>query len=295
MKVKFKSSERIAGAFIVVALVGAVSLSLMTAIQKGWLQSKVMFKTKVQSADGLREGASVTISGIRAGEISDIELESADNIIVHFYLFEEFHKQVKTDSVLLVSRPFVLGDKEIEVTVGSEGAEMLSANSFIDAQTSFDMMDLLSGKRLGPFLGTIEGLLNNMSVLAKAFADPKRTEAFVKMFDRMDPLMLSLGKMSTEVAKLSRELNEVIPQMRKESPELGQQMAQLIGQMNALTNAVTPAFKEVGPDLPRVSRRAVEALDEMVVTLKAMQKSFLLSGNVKEVKKEESSRKPASE
>jgi phospholipid/cholesterol/gamma-HCH transport system substrate-binding protein len=54
---------------------------------------------------------------------------------------------------------------------------------------------------------------------------------------------------------------------------------------------IEPTVKEIGPDMPRVSRRAIEALDEMVITLKAMQKSFLLSGKVKDVKEEEVERK----
>lgn len=158
---------------------------------------------------------------------------------------------------------------------------------------AFDMMDIVSGKKIGPFLGSIEGLATNLSTLAQAFADPKRTQAFVKMFDRMDPLILSLGKMSNEVAKLAADVNVILPQMQKEAPDLGKQVAQLVNQMKIITTTLTPAFKEVGPDLPHVSRRAVEALDEMVVTLKAIQKSFLLSGKVQDVRQEERERKPS--
>jgi phospholipid/cholesterol/gamma-HCH transport system substrate-binding protein len=113
----------------------------------------------------------------------------------------------------------------------------------------------------------------------------------------MEPLLLSFNKMSNEVTKMTGELNLFLPQMRAESPEIGKQLSQLVGQLNTLTSLVTPAFKEVGPELPRASRRAVEALDEMVITLKAMQKSFLLSGKVKDVKEEEfeKQRKPAGE
>ncbi len=51
----------------------------------------------------------------------------------------------------------------------------------------------------------------------------------------------------------------------------------------------------MGPELPRTSKRAIEALDETVVTLKALQKSFLLRGSVQEVRTEEADRerKPA--
>lgn len=296
MKVKFNKIERVAGTFIVIAFVGSIVLTGLAAIKKGWLQTKVNFKTKVVSAEGLRPGSPVTISGIRAGEITDVELLSADNIILHFVVFDKFQKQIRKDSKVNILRPFVIGDKTIEITVGSNDQDMAERGSFIESEIMFDMMDLMNGKKLGPFIGTIEGLIKNISRLATAFADPNRTEALIKMFDRMEPLIISINKMSVEVTKTTTEINRFLPQINAESPKVGQQIGQLISHLNQIANTVTPALNELGPDLPRVSRRAVEALDEMVITLKAIQKSFLLSGKVEDVKEEEleRKRKPAS-
>ena len=65
-----------------------------------------------------------------------------------------------------------------------------------------------------------------------------------------------------------------------------------------MTKALAPAFDSVGEELPRASLRALEALDEAVVLLKAMQKTFLLSGKVEDVREEEEKQKkrqPANE
>lgn len=291
MKVKFQRIERVAGLFIVVAFAGAVAFTALAAIKKGWFQAKIDFKTKVLSAEGLRPGSQVTISGIRAGEITDVELLSAEDIVVHFNVAKEFHKQIRMDSKVQIVRPFIIGDKAIEITVGSNEAKIVEAGASLESEMSFDMLELISGKKMGPFLGTLEGLMKNVSMLATAFSDPKRTDAFVKMFDRMDPLFMNLNKMSLEVTKLTVEMNQFMPQIRKESPEVGRQIGELLTHLNQLTGTLAPAFKEVGPELPRASRRAVEALDEMVVTLKAIQRSFILSGKVKDVKDEEDERK----
>jgi phospholipid/cholesterol/gamma-HCH transport system substrate-binding protein len=56
---------------------------------------------------------------------------------------------------------------------------------------------------------------------------------------------------------------------------------------------LTPAIAEIAPDLPRTTRRAVEALDETVVVLKAIQKSWFFRSNVKDVRQEEEKRMPA--
>jgi phospholipid/cholesterol/gamma-HCH transport system substrate-binding protein len=291
---KFNKYERIAGLFVVIACAGAVAATAVAAIKKGWFATKVPYSLVVGTADGLRIGTPVTISGFRAGEVSDVELMSAEKIVVHLELVEKYAKEIHEDAQAMIIRPFIFGDKTIEITVGSESAAHLPPHSVLKVQATMDIMDLVSGKTLGPVLGTLEGLMANMSRLAQAFADPKRTEAFVKMFDRMDPLIVNMSKMSIEVTKLTGELNQFVPQLRQESPQIGTELSQLVGQLHRLTTTIEPVFKDIGPDLPRVSRRAIEALDEVVVTLKAMEKSFFLRGNVKDVKEEEvEQRKPA--
>jgi phospholipid/cholesterol/gamma-HCH transport system substrate-binding protein len=56
-----------------------------------------------------------------------------------------------------------------------------------------------------------------------------------------------------------------------------------------------PAVKEVEGELPGASVRLVQALNETVVVLKAMQKSFFMRSSVKEVKEEEHERVPANQ
>jgi phospholipid/cholesterol/gamma-HCH transport system substrate-binding protein len=154
-----------------------------------------------------------------------------------------------------------------------------------------------------------------MRILGESFADPKRTQAMVKMLDHLFPLVDNLNQMSGDLVKItsaatkqkrvevildnlarfSQELETVLPAFAKEAPDVGRQLGQIVTNVNSLTTELqklTPAIGVIAPELPRTSKRAVEALDEMVITLKAMQKSFLLSGKVDEVRKEEN-RRPA--
>ena len=157
-----------------------------------------------------------------------------------------------------------------------------------------------------------------MKTLAEAFLDKNRTQAFINMFDRVDPLLKNLNAMSVEVIKLSKqatkdenlgivlsqlttttkELNKIIPDINEKAPNLAKDLATVVSNLAELTEqfkVFIPAIAEVAPDLPRSSRRALEALDEAVILLKAMEKSFLVRGNVQEVREEEAkqTRKPA--
>lgn len=293
MRVKFNHYERVAGLFVLIAILGAVVFTGVTAVQKGWFAKKVTYQTMVTSADGLFEGTPVKVSGLRAGEVTAVELQSASEVIVHFEVLEKFKEHIRQDSVAQVVRPFVIGDKAIEITVGSKDSPEIAPNGMLISAAGFDMMDLVSGRKLAPFLGSLEGLMTNLSTLAQAFADPKRTQAMIRMFDRVEPLISNLDKMSIQVTSLTKDLNGVIPEMRQYSPQLGKDLSRLVTDLNVLTTAMAPTMKEVGPELPRASKRALEALDEVVVVLKALQKSFLMSGNVKEVRAEENKRAPA--
>jgi phospholipid/cholesterol/gamma-HCH transport system substrate-binding protein len=135
------------------------------------------------------------------------------------------------------------------------------------------------------------------------------------VLDRLDPLVKNLDTMAAEICKVaatankqkraetivanlaevSQELSRILPAFNQEAPNVGAQLGQIVSNLNVLTTEfkkVTPAISVLAPELPQTTRRAVEALDQTVVLLKALQKSFLLRGSVKEVRDEES-RRPA--
>jgi phospholipid/cholesterol/gamma-HCH transport system substrate-binding protein len=138
----------------------------------------------------------------------------------------------------------------------------------------------------------------------------------VQMFDEIRPMMKHLGIMSKEASGLLQQLNKkqklvrsvdnlvaitdevtkMLPAIAKDAPQLAADLTKISHNMAILTDEVNkalPMMQAATPEIPRVSKRAMEALDETVVTLKALQKSFVLKGNVQEVRDEEA-RQPAS-
>lgn len=317
MKIKLTRFERVAGIFVLVAVVGFVISLGGIAIKQGWFESHIEYYTQFQSGDGLHEGTVVQISGLKAGSIEDVELTSDNQVRVKISILKKFETKIRKDTVAQLVRPFLIGDRVVDLSLGSDSSPMLAGNDTILSQESMDLMTLLSGKQMNQYLTTFSGMFENLRVLAEAFLDKNRTQAFVQMFDRMDPLIKNLNTMSVEVIKLSKqatqddqlktvmsglalttkELNRMLPAMNEQSPQLAQNMAKLVDNMAELSEqfkVVIPALAAIAPDLPRASKRAVEALDETVVLVKALQKSFLVRGNVEDVRKQESEREPAS-
>ena len=319
MKVKFNLYERVAGLFVLTAIVGTLVVLLGVAIKRGWFEPKVAYRTSLPSADGLHMGTLVQVAGLRAGQVDTIELKSSSEVIVTFEISKKYSHLVRQDSEVRVMRPFVIGEKVLELTVGSDSAPVMPEGQMLVAGESMDLLDLMSGRKMAPYLATLGQMMENLKFVAEAFLDPKRSRSIVQIFDEMAPLIRNTSSITREVAgilkevnkkdqltetiknlaSITRELNKVVPQLTQTAPQLGSDLGKISTNLAVLTdemNKVLPVLTEMAPEFPRVSRRAVEALDETVITLKAMQKSFLLRGSVKDVKEEEAKQRlPASE
>ncbi len=317
MRIKFNYYERIAGIFVITAILGALASSVGVAIKRGWLESKVSLRTNLESADGLRIGTQVQVAGLKAGSVTDIELKSDNSILVHFEVKSRFFDRIKKDSYVQVTRPFIIGEKILDVSVGSDESRQVAKLELIPSKQTLDIMDLMSGKRLGPLLSNFTKLLENMKFIADAFVDKKRGKDFIEIYDQLKPTLKNVNQMSTQLTTLTRnmnknlkliktldnisltssEVNKILPAFSEQAPELGKDVTQLTKNLAAITQELQvflPMVREMAPEVPAVSNRAIEALNETVVLLKALQKTWVLKSASEEVREEEDKRKPAS-
>ncbi len=319
MAIKFNKFERVAGLFVMIFIITSISGVIVVAYKRDWTADKIFLSTEFENADGVHSGTDVLIAGLRAGSVEDVELLDTNKIKVNFKILEKFRSKIKEDSLAQLIRPFVIGERVLELTVGSPESPIVQEHAVMMSHETLDIMTVLSGRRLGDYLEAMNGLLANVKILVDAFTNKERTESIVKTFDQIEPLVRNLNVMSEEVIKLSRQatrrdhlgtvlgqlstttqqLNQVIPIVIDRAPQFEKDMNKIMQNIAVLTDnfrLLTPTIVQMAPSLPKTSRRAVEALDEAVVLLKAMQKSMFMRGNVEEVREEETKhREPANE
>ena len=80
MKVKFNHFERVAGVFVLVAVAALVISMVGVSVKQGWFDSKTVFRTIFETAEGIHAGTEVQLAGLRAGSVTDVEL-TMDNKI----------------------------------------------------------------------------------------------------------------------------------------------------------------------------------------------------------------------
>jgi len=316
MRVKFNNYERAAGIFVLGAVAGTIMIAIGVAVKRGWLEAKREFVTSIQSAEGVRAGTDVLMQGLRIGEVRKVELVSSQQVRVNFVVGEAYWDKVREDSVVRVMRPFIIGDKILDLGVGSAERDVLLAGAQIKSEVSTDLMELLNGRTVGPFVEIAGKMAENLKIVAEAFLDPGRSRAMIRMFDELSPLLRNANRLTSEanrilagvnkqdqliitinnLAKMTEEMSKLLPMVAKDSPEMLQHLSKIAKNTAVLTEELSkavPEMQKIAPELPRASRRAIEALDETVVTLKALQKSFLLRGSAREVREEEAAKKSA--
>lgn len=312
MKVQFNRMERMAGLFVLTAVGAFLGFIILVAIKQGWFSARHTFRTTFAHGDGLHSGTQVQIAGLKAGRIDDVYL-SDDNIIeVVLSVRGQFKTRIRQDSLARVVRPFVIGDKVVQITVGSANSPMVKDGNYITSEETMDIMDLIGGGKLGPYLETIDSLLGNLKFVAEAFADPKRSKLLIGMFDEMLPTMLHiqnvseqmtkykrLGKVMKNMSQLTIDVNKMLPAMTsfaERLPRMGELGEKTLAELSTLTsemNKVLPVLAEIAPQLPAATQKSVRAMEEALIVLRAMQKSFLLSGAVEDVLEEDAEKRKA--
>ena len=342
MNIKFNKFERAAGLFVIAAIMGSFAIAISVAVQKGWFAHKVQFSTVFESADGVHSGTVVQIAGLHAGSVEEVELKGENKIKVTFTVLQKFAEHIRQDSKAQLVRPFIIGERVLEVTVGKNDIPMLAENSLLPSCETLDLMTVLSNKKLINNMESMAEMVDNLKVLLHALSDQDRAKSIVRIFDKLEPLINSLNDMGLGLAALSQqatkhdnmaivlentklltnEINAVLPIAKKNAPELGRNMTIIVNNLAQLTQdfndvlpmlkakapglesdmtkildnlaqitqdlrTLTPTLVEMAPTLPKTGRRTIELIDEFVVVLKALQRSFLLQSNAEEVRKEE--------
>lgn len=321
MKVKFNLFERVAGIFVLGAVLGSIAMSVGVAIKKGWFEPKVVFKTIVKDAEGIRVGTPVKMAGLVVGEIDSIDFSDNHDIVVKFNVAKKFQNKIRQDSSINISRPFVIGEKALEIQMGSPDSKMAMAGEVLKSQESMDLLSFLSSDSLSQQLNSVSKVMESLQRLANDFFATERTTQMVQLFDKLVPLLDDVHRMALGVAmltedlndkkmlknslkdinQLTRQMNTVLPVISENAPELSKNMSKMVSNLAKLTDdfsEMIPIIQKVAPKIPDASEKAIQALNETVITLKAMQKTFLLRSAVKEVADEEknnSSRKPANQ
>jgi len=129
------------GLFVFIGLVLIAGLLLNFSRSAGLFKSKYRIIMITRSVSGLKEGADVSLSGVRIGNATRIELDHKNKgVKVELTILKEF--PLRKDSRFVIEQQGVLGDQFVNVTPGSPAEPLLENGDMVEGNEPFNLQEV---------------------------------------------------------------------------------------------------------------------------------------------------------
>lgn len=114
MKFKIKHADQIVGILSLLAIASLIFIIFFIGSKQKWFVPKHPYYTIVTSASNVSEGMAIQYKGFGIGKVTQITLDDKDQVVVHFYISDEYIDRITVGSIIELSvSPIGLGSSII--------------------------------------------------------------------------------------------------------------------------------------------------------------------------------------
>lgn len=104
--------------------------------------STYILKAEFDNVAGVKKGASVQIAGVVVGEVADIALSGSEVAMLSLKIDKKL--KVPVDSMASVKSQGIIGDKYIQLSLGSDETHFKPDETLVETESSVDIESLIS-------------------------------------------------------------------------------------------------------------------------------------------------------
>jgi len=178
-----KMNQLLVGVFVILGVSIGVYLIFLMGSKSGFLRSTYQLNARFKDVKGLHPGSEVSLSGLRIGMVKSIHVAHDDSkeMVAVLRVSSEARDQIRADSLATLKTQGVLGDKYIELTIGSS------------AEPALDSGDTLRTSEPGDIFSKGGNLVEGLSRYLKEGGD-------------LDSLVKNLARFSDNILQLSQQV-----------------------------------------------------------------------------------------
>jgi phospholipid/cholesterol/gamma-HCH transport system substrate-binding protein len=182
------------GLLTLLAMGSLVIVSVKISTNKNLLSKFIEYKTIVDDASGIFEKSSIKVAGINAGKINKIELQDSKALIT-FEITSDI--KITANSKLQLKSVGFLGDKYLDIYLGSPNAERLKEGSLVTASEGAGFEQL--GKDASDVLADVKEI-------ARAIKESMIDEQQQNVIKKITENILAFTEHANEVAQTLKVL-----------------------------------------------------------------------------------------
>jgi len=181
MKKQLMWSKLKVGLVVTLALIVLLFTVFFAGSIEDVFSPKIALHAQIEDVRGLRKGAPVWISGIEVGSVKNIRLSGEYGTIVTLSVNKSTLKYIKRDSQASILTMGLLGDKYVELSAGSAGAEPIQPGDMIKGASQIDLKNVMeigttSIQKMTDFLTKLDHLVTKIEkgegTISKFISDP---------------------------------------------------------------------------------------------------------------------------
>lgn len=170
----YGAKDRLVGVFVMLAIVAMIGLFVTKVKSSKMFADVVRYHTYMRTAQGISTDTAVNISGIDAGKVSSLEIDDFNRIHIHFFVYKDFQKLLRTDSKGELNKLSLIGNAVIIIKAGSADKPILEDGAIVNIEEPVTTDDLIAG--VTPVIKDMESLIGDLSKIISAI-DPKAVSA----------------------------------------------------------------------------------------------------------------------
>lgn len=163
-----------AGLFVALGLALAGVVVFLIGKERNLFEKENVYSGAFENVDGLQLDSPVRLGGLQVGRVSSIafadDLEDK-RIIVKMEISKRFAERIREDSVARVTGRGVLGDKAIDISLGTPAKKVIASGGEIPTGTSGDISSLL--KATGEMVDNAVKITRDLQSGVQAYTGPE--------------------------------------------------------------------------------------------------------------------------
>lgn len=328
-----KDSERrretVVGLFVLVAIGVAVFMVVMLGSEQRIFEERFGLRGIFGNVSGMRVGAPVFVAGLNVGTVEklrfvepgqarrvapgpgqrDADAALVAEIEVLMKIEERYRPQIRDDSVATVGSVGLLGDKSIEISVGSAESPMVEPGSVITTVDPLSLTAVLDevqpmATKLDQILGDISiltgqmtsedsALMNGLDSLSHILQKIDRGEGTIGQLvnspttvEELDDLLASARDALAEIRDATVDLPPTMASVRQVAAEVEQlsvslrRSAERFPTITADLQQIVENLRLASESLPTLSVQAEQGVRKASDVFDAAGQSILLRGNM---------------
>ena len=165
------------GSFVALALALAGVVVFLIGKETHLFEDQVTYRAYFENVEGLSEESPVWLGGLEVGRVDGVRFPSKPGekrLEVRLKLSAQHAERVRTDSVVRLVSMGVLGDKAVDISLGSPDAARIASEGEIQSATGGDLSSLMRGA--AQVMEDSVAVSRTVRKAVEAYADPQVAE-----------------------------------------------------------------------------------------------------------------------